>query len=125
VDRDPVRDLAVLRIAVGAGAWLTPNLAAKAFGMDPEGNPQASYMGRLFGIRDVALAAGTLNSTGEARNLWLRLGLVCDAGDALAAVIAGRNGTLPKASAALVFAPAIAAVAAGAIALRQPAAAPA
>ena len=42
--------------------------------MDPESNPQASYMGRLFGIRDVALAAGTLNSTGEARNLWLRLG---------------------------------------------------
>ena len=50
MDRDPVRDLAVLRFAVGAGAWFTPTLAAKALGMDPEGNPQASYMGRLFRI---------------------------------------------------------------------------
>jgi hypothetical protein len=119
VDRDPAKDLAALRIGVGAGAWLTPRLAAKAFGMDPDGNPQASYMGRLFGIRDIALAAGVLSTTGEARDLWLRLGLVCDAADAVAAILAGRNGSLPKASAALVFAPAAIAVAAGAIALRE------
>ena len=122
MDRDvAIRALAGLRFAVGTGAWLTPNLAAKSFGMDPEGNPQASYMGRLFGARDVALAAGVMSTSGASRDLWLRLGLACDAADAAAAVLAGRNGSLPKFTAALVFAPAVAAVAAGAIALREPA----
>ena len=51
--------LSGLRAAVGVGAWATPNVSGRLFGLDPVSNPQASYVGRLFGARDLALAAGT------------------------------------------------------------------
>ena len=35
--------IAIGRIAVGASAWLTPNLSGRLFGLDPEGNPQLPY----------------------------------------------------------------------------------
>jgi lipopolysaccharide/colanic/teichoic acid biosynthesis glycosyltransferase len=47
-----------IRASVGAGAWVAPQLAGRLFGLDTVANPQLPYMGRLFGIRDVALAAG-------------------------------------------------------------------
>ena len=50
--------IAAGRVAIGAGAYLAPNLSGRLFGLDPDGNPQASYLGRLFGARDVALGAG-------------------------------------------------------------------
>ena len=35
--REKVKDaVAVSRIAVGAGAWVAPNLSGRLFGMDPE-----------------------------------------------------------------------------------------
>ena len=48
--------LSGLRAAVGAGAWATPNVSGRMFGLDPVNNPQASYVARLFGARDLALA---------------------------------------------------------------------
>ena len=62
-----VNGLVGLRTAVGAGAWLAPRLSARMFGLDPAGNPQAPYLGRLFGVRDVALALGTSSSSGSDR----------------------------------------------------------
>ena len=67
--------LSGLRAAVGVGAWVTPNVSGRLFGLDPVNNPQASYVGRLFGARDLALAAGTLTTEGEARRRWIQLGL--------------------------------------------------
>jgi hypothetical protein len=98
-------------------AWTTPNLAGKAFGLDVPGNPQAPYLARLFGIRDVALAAGALASQGEARKTWLRFGLMCDVADTAAALFGGRRGYLSKPTTVLLAAPAIAAVAMGIAAL--------
>jgi hypothetical protein len=107
-----------LRAAVGAGAWLTPNLAGRLFGLDPVGNPQLPYIGRLFGIRDVALAAGLAQSSGEDRKLWLQLGMLCDAADAVAGLLAGRSGQLSKLSTVLVTAPAVMGIGLGVAALQ-------
>jgi hypothetical protein len=103
--RDKAKDaVAISRIAVGTGAWLTPNLSGRLFGLDPEGNPQLTYIGRLFGARDVALGAGVLRSSRKQKDAWLTAGLACDVADVGAGVIAGARGTLPPAAAALVTA---------------------
>jgi hypothetical protein len=112
-----IRNLSSLRIAIGAAAWLAPRLAGRAFLLDPEGNPQSPYLARLFGARDVALAYGALNSSGQARRTWLMAGLACDVADTLAAFAGGRRGYLSPVQTAVLAAPAIAATALGAAAL--------
>jgi hypothetical protein len=109
--------LAGLRVAIGVGAWATPNLAGRLFGLDPANNPQASYVGRLFGARDLALGAGALTSEGEARRRWIQLGMACDLADAAAGYIAGRTGVLPKPAAVMVTGVALLAAGLGAAAL--------
>jgi hypothetical protein len=111
--------IAVSRIAVGAGAWLTPNLSGRLFGLDPEGNPQLPYVGRLFGARDVALGAGALRSPRKQKDAWLAAGFGCDVADVAAGVLAGARGQLPVGAAALVSATAGAFALAGAWLLQQ------
>jgi hypothetical protein len=106
-----------LRAGVGVGAWATPNFAGRLFGLDPDNNPQASYVCRLFGVRDLALAAGALTSDGPDRRRWLQLGLACDLADAAAGYIAGRTGVLSKPAAVMVTGVALAAAGLGAAAL--------
>jgi len=108
-----VQGLVRLRAAVGAGAWLAPRLSGRLFGLDPAANPQAPYLGRLFGARDVALAVGLSTSTGAERAQWLRLGVACDLADAAAGVLAGLRGELPKRATVLVTATALSAAALG------------
>ena len=112
-----IRSLAGVRVAIGTSAWATPRLAGKAFGLDADGNPQSPYLARLFGVRDLALGVGALTTTGDARRRWLALGLVCDAADAAAGVMAGRAGYLPKVPTVLVTGVALVAVGLGAAAL--------
>jgi hypothetical protein len=113
-----VKALSGIRFVVGAAAWLAPRAAGKGFGLKPEENPQAPYLGRLFGARDVALAVGTAQASGEAQRQWLRIGVGVDAADALAAIAAGRAGYLNPVAAFLVFAPAAVGVALGLAALQ-------
>jgi hypothetical protein len=113
-----VKQLGIIRAAVGAGAWLTPRLSGKAFGLDAAGNPQSPYIARLFGARDVALAYGTMTTTGEEQDRWLVAALGCDAADALAGIAAWRGGYLSPFSSFLVTAAAVNGVVLGAIALR-------
>jgi hypothetical protein len=115
---DAVKTITRIRLPIGLGAWLTPVLASKLFGLDAANNPQSPYLARLFGARDVALAAGVLQSTGEARRTWLRIGLACDVADAAAGIIGGREGYLSPFASALVTAPALVGVALGARALQ-------
>jgi len=96
--------IAIGRIAVGASAWLTPNLSGRIFGLDPEGNPQLPYVGRLFGARDVVLGAGAIRSPRKQKDAWLTAGLACDVADVAAGALAGARGQLPPAAAALVTA---------------------
>ncbi|HZU60564.1 MAG TPA: hypothetical protein VE983_06330 [Solirubrobacteraceae bacterium] len=114
----PLKLLIGLRMGIGAGAWLTPRLAGRLFGLDPAGNPQLPYLGRLFGVRDVALGAGAQMSRGDSQRLWLTLGLACDAADAAAGILAGRNGEIPKLTTVLVTAPALLAIGLGGAALQ-------
>lgn len=114
-----VQGLVGLRGAVGAGAWLAPRLSGRLFGLNPDANPQAPYLGRLFGARDVALAFGLGTSSGPQRSQWLRIGIACDLADAAAGLLAGRRGELPKLATALVTATALAAAALGIAALQS------
>ncbi len=107
-----------IRAGVGAGTWAAPRLSGRLFGLDAAANPQLPYVARLFGVRDAALAAGLQLSSGESRRLWLRLGMACDAADAVAGLIAGRNGELSKLSTALVTAPALLGIGLGIAALQ-------
>jgi len=116
----PALLLSGIRLAVGAGAWASPGLAGKAFGLDTDANPQATYLARLFGVRDAVLAAGTLATTpGVERNLWWKLGIATDALDVAAAVVGVREGRLPVRTGILGGLTAAGAVALGVLALRS------
>jgi hypothetical protein len=115
----PANTIVALRANIGLGAWLAPRLAGRLFGLDAEANPQLPYVGRLFGVRDVALGAGVAASSGNARRLWLQIGMACDAADAVAGLIAGRNGEISKVSTVLVTAPALMGIGLGLAALSQ------
>ena len=118
---DPLQALVGARFAIGSSSWIAPGLAGRAFGLDVPGNPQAPYLARLFGIRDLALGVGVQQNSGDARRFWLMVGVACDIADAAAGVISGRDGSLPKVSAALVTGTAILAAGLGIKALQTPA----
>jgi hypothetical protein len=96
---DHVKNLALGRIAIGAASWAAPNLVARSMFLKPETQQALSY--RLFGVRDFALGLATLDSTPEHRKWALQLGILCDVGDALAAVQGNREGSLPTPTAAI------------------------
>lgn len=112
-----IRAIGALRSSVGAAAWLTPRLAGKVFLLSVDDNPQSPYLARLFGARDVALAYGTVSSSGPARRTWITAGLACDVADALAALAGGRRGYLSPLQTAVLTAPAVAGMALGVVAL--------
>jgi hypothetical protein len=113
-----IRNLAMLRLIVGVISYLAPNLGGKLFGLDTAGNPQAPYLARLFGVRDVALALGALQTAGESRRQWVQLGVLCDAADVGAAVIGKKGGYLSVPTAVMVGGVAAAATAMGVTALQ-------
>jgi len=91
----PGKTLVGVRFVLGTTSWAVPKFFMTAIGMDPHANPQAVYMARLFGVRDLVLGIGLLATDGAARRLWWRLGIVCDLGDAAAGAIGSRRGELP------------------------------
>lgn len=117
---DTVTSLAGFRAAIGAGAWVAPNLAGKLFFLDPADNPQSPYLARLFGVRDLALAVGLLGAPPPARAAWLRIGLACDVADTAAALLGGRAGYLSKVTTAAVLGGSLTATALGIKALGEP-----
>ena len=119
MDRDTaLKTLAGLRLAVGVTSWVAPRFGSRLFGLEPDANPQAPYLARLFGIRDVALALGPLRAKKRAQDNWIELAILCDAADAAAALLGGGKGYLSPATTAMVGAPAVAATALGVMALR-------
>jgi hypothetical protein len=119
MDRETaIKQIGIVRAAVGAGAWLAPRVSGKAFGLKSEENPQSPYIGRLFGARDVALAYGTMTTSGAEQDRWLVAALGCDIANAAAGIAAWRGGYLTPFSSFLVTAAALNGVVLGAIALR-------
>ena len=113
----PGKLLTVLRFIIGGSSWLAPRTAGRVFGLDVDANPQAPYLGRLFGVRDAVLGVGLVATSGDARRLWWRVGIACDVADLAAGLLAGRARELPRASTALVSAAAAMAAGLGAAAL--------
>lgn len=110
---DATKALPALRIGVGVLSLAAPGLAARSFGMDLRSNPQAGYMARLFGVRDIALAVGLLAAPAGQRKLWLQIGAACDAVDVLSAAAETRAGRVPTMTGVLGGAAAVAATAMG------------
>ena len=114
-----IRGLIGLRAAIGIGAFVAPRLTGRLFGLDVDGNPQAPYLARLFGARDAALAFGVATTGGAQRSQWLQIGMACDLADAVAGVLAGRDGELPTPTAVLVTGTAVMAAGLGVAALQS------
>lgn len=93
--------LAAFRIALGAAAWLVPGPLARLFGVRPRRiTPELEYMTRVFGVRAVTLGVGYLSSSGDARRLWHRLWILCDAADTAMGTRMVARGELGGATAA-------------------------
>ena len=116
--KSAIKQIGVIRAVVGIAAWVAPRPSGKLFGLDSDANPQAPYIGRLFGVRDVALAYGVLSTDGESRQRWIKAGIGCDMADALAGIAGWRGGYLSPLSSVLVTAPALHGVTLGLAALR-------
>jgi hypothetical protein len=109
---NPTTLLPALRIAIGVGSYAFPELTGKVFGFKDTDNQETVFMARLFGARDLVLGAGVLTSSGDARKLWWRLGILADAADAGAGVL-GLKGGGPKRAMIMSTATALAAVGLG------------
>ena len=114
---NPVNGLALGRIAIGITALASPELAGKLFRLDVARNPQLPYMSRMFGSREIALGAITLVAKGTARRRLVALGMAVDGADAFAGYDALRSGSVSQSVGVFLTAPALAAVAAGAVGL--------
>ena len=106
-----------LRSAIGVLGWIFPTLSARLFGIDPAKNPAAPYLGRLFAARELALVAPLLGEDPDVQRRSLQVGMAVDSADAVASVLAGARGTLPKRAAAMTGLTAVAAALLGWIAL--------
>jgi hypothetical protein len=111
------RALLGARTALGIATVLAPRLAGKAFFLDPEDNPQLPVIGRMWGIRNLSLAAGMYGATGSNRAQWWRLQPAVDALDFLAIAAEWRRGTVPGPAAGLMATTALAATALGALSI--------
>lgn len=109
--------LSTLRTVVGAGTWVSPAASWRTFGLGRMGDdPSAELIGRLFGVRDLVLARSIRHPAGDVRRAALRGGVLCDAIDVVASLIALRRGA-PRASGVLVGGGAALFVALGLLAL--------
>lgn len=116
---DPITGLAYGRISIGALAFLSPSLAGRLFLLDPKSNPQLSYMGRMFGSREVALGAITLAASGDARRRLVQLGVAVDGADVVTGVLSAASGKVSKKAGLLLAVVGAAAVASGVMALED------
>jgi hypothetical protein len=92
-DRQIARFIALSRIAIGATLMLVPGFAGDRWIGPTAKDPAAKVMVRGLGIRDAALGAGAYQalSSGRAVRPWLQAGMVSDAVDALAGILAFRS----------------------------------
>jgi hypothetical protein len=103
------------RTALGVSTLVAPRLAGKAFLLDPDANPQLPVIGRMWGIRNLSLAAGMYAASGADRARWWRLQPAIDGLDFVAIAAEWRRGSVPSAAAGLMAATALTATALGAL----------
>ena len=88
--------LAGIRLFNGVAALFVPAALARRLGVDPEANPAAIYVLRLFGTRTILIGVQLLLRDGELRAHSLRVAPTIHALDAAAALLAGERGQLPR-----------------------------
>jgi hypothetical protein len=113
-----VTGLALGRIAVGVVSVARPAVAATMLGVNGATNPQAPYLTRLFGVREIGIGAATLLSRGPARRTLVLAGIAVDGGDAMTGVLAIRDGSVSARQGAVLAATGAGAVLAGVAGLR-------
>jgi hypothetical protein len=109
------RALLAARAALGLSTLLAPRLAGRAFLLDPEDNPQLPVIGRMWGIRNLSLAAGMYGATGASRAQWWRLQPAIDALDFMVIAAEWRRGAVPGPAAGLMAGTALLATALGSL----------
>lgn len=83
-ERDMARVVGMGRIGFGLGAIVLPSLVGTLFIDSEEAKrPATRLLGRLFGIRDVALGLSVIRALdrGEDATEQVRLGMACDLAD--------------------------------------------
>lgn len=110
--------MSVLRMFAGGFSWVTPPLSSRLFGLGKlPAEASAGLVTRLFGVRDLVLGAALQHPEPAVRKAVLQAGLVCDAADVTASLIALRAGA-PKTTLVGVTAGAALFLVLGAVALR-------
>ncbi len=85
-----------LRALVGVLSWVSPSASWTTFGLGVIGpDARSPLVTRLFGVRELALAAGLRSPERAVRAAVLRAGLVVDGADIVASIVALRKGA-PK-----------------------------
>lgn len=84
--------LSITRAGIGLGAWFAPDLTVRLFGLENERSQR--FVGRLFGARELALAAGLAASPAPALRTVALVGAAVDAVDSVAGFDEARRGNL-------------------------------
>lgn len=114
---NPLIGLSLGRIAIGAVALASPETATRMFQLDPVANPQAPYVMRLFGARELALGAVTLVARGRTQRALAGVGVLVDAADAGTGYLAMQDGSVSRKTAMALIGPALGAAGAGLVAV--------
>jgi hypothetical protein len=109
------RSLLAARAALGISTLLAPRLAGRAFFLDPAENPQLPVIGRMWGIRNLSLAAGMYGATGASRVQWWQLQPAIDVLDLTVIVAEWRRGAVPGPAAGLMAGTALVATVLGSL----------
>jgi hypothetical protein len=109
-----------IRTGLAVGVLAAPRLSARLFGMDPVAQPAMTYLARLFGIRNGALAFGLARlDTQRDPRAFVALNVGIDLADAAAGLLAARRRELSARTTALVVGTALVAAALGVTARTQ------
>lgn len=109
------RTLLAARTALGVLTLVVPRETGRLFFLDPEDNPQLPVIARMWGIRNLSLAAGMYGAMGSSRARWWRLQPVIDGLDFLVIVTEWRREAVPSTAAGLMAGTAALATALGAL----------
>ncbi|MBX9608708.1 MAG: hypothetical protein K2Y51_20985 [Gammaproteobacteria bacterium] len=117
--------MCAVRFGLAAYGYALPDDLMTQLGMSPSLNPQASYLVRVWAIRDIVLAVLVLLAGPETIRALLYACIVVDATDVLSAHLSGLRGLFSAADVWALKATAIAAlipevVALGLILVRKP-----
>jgi hypothetical protein len=89
--RDVAQMIAAARTVYGAAMSAFPRMMLRIQG-EPSPSGNVVWLARAFGLRDAALGAGALRALQSGRGAeWVAVGALCDAGDAVAALIGSRG----------------------------------